>query len=76
VHYPTDILGGAVLGAGITYFLTDATMRRRISAWPLAQMKKYPGTAYALLFLISYLIATLFGELRRGGLDIYHYLST
>lgn len=75
LHYPTDILGGAALGAALAYFLTDAAMRRRISAWPLKRMKQSPGSFYALLFVLSYLLATLFGDLRRSGSALYGYLG-
>jgi hypothetical protein len=50
-------------------------MRRRISDWPLAQMKQRPGSFYALLFVLSYLIATLFGDLRAVGISLYLYLT-
>jgi undecaprenyl-diphosphatase len=75
LHYPTDILAGAAIGVVMTYFLTTTEMRRRISAWPLAQMKRTPASFYALLFVLSYLIATLFVDLRRSGTALYLYLT-
>jgi undecaprenyl-diphosphatase len=76
VHYPSDVLGGGLLGAGIAYALTTPEIARTISAWPLAQMKKYPGVSYAAFFVLSFLIATLFGDLRQSALAIYEYLTS
>lgn len=75
LHYPTDILGGATLGVAATYFFTGTSLRRRVSAWPLALSRRSPGAFYAALFVASYLIATLFTDLRQAGLWLYGYVS-
>jgi undecaprenyl-diphosphatase len=74
VHYPTDIVGGAVIGIVISYLFVATAMRQRIARWPLAQMKRRPGLFYAALFVLTYLIATLFTDLRTGGRALHQYL--
>jgi len=75
IHYPTDIVGGAAVGIAVAYSLTAASMRHRIAKWPMAQFSRRPGLAYAALFLLSYLIATLFTDLRVNGITLYRYLT-
>lgn len=75
LHYPTDILGGAAIGMAAAYVFTSPTLRPRLCAPPLALMKRRPGTFYALVFVLTYLIATLFDDLRRSGTALYGYLT-
>jgi membrane-associated phospholipid phosphatase len=35
VHYPGDVVAGAVLGLGIGTVIREATLRLRTSRWPL-----------------------------------------
>jgi undecaprenyl-diphosphatase len=74
LHYPTDIVGGAVLGAFAAYGLTGEAMARRLASGPLRALRQRPGVFYAMLFVSTYLIATLFGDVRRSGIAIYRYL--
>ncbi len=64
VHYPTDLLAGALLGIGTVVFLTAGPVRR---AWAGATGRFFearPALAHALLFVVSFQIATLFWDLR------------
>ena len=64
IHYPTDILAGAGLGV-LPVLLFSARAIRKIWTPPLLSgIERWPGVAYALLFLITYEIATLFWDVR------------
>ena len=74
-HFPSDILGGFVIGGGLiltsTYFLASSSITTRINAWT----EKYPGAFYALFFLITFQIATLFFHLRTIALILFRGIS-
>jgi undecaprenyl-diphosphatase len=64
IHYPTDILAGAALGVGSVLL---CSWRRFRDAWTPAVLRfieRRPGLGYALLFLITFQIATLFWDVR------------
>ncbi len=64
IHFPTDLLAGAALGVGAT--LLAIALDRGIS-WTrpiLRAVEKFPSTTYALLFLLTFQIATLFWDVR------------
>lgn len=67
LHYPTDVLGGAVLGVASALLFTSARLRSAIARLPLAFARRSPGPFHAAFFLLSYLVATLFSDLRRVG---------
>ena len=64
LHYPTDILGGMVLGAGtgwlITHFFPNSKLCESILRWS----ESNPHYFYPLFFLLSYQIAEMFGGAR------------
>ena len=65
-HYPTDLLGGAALGAGAVW----AAQALRIPSWDrrlVAWERRSPGLFYMCAFFISFQIATLFTDLRNFG---------
>ena len=71
-HYPTDIIGGALLGTGVA-FLSKATRFRRIVTLPaLYWLDEHPASCYSFLFLCTFEIAELFNSLRHIGLSGYH----
>jgi undecaprenyl-diphosphatase len=66
-HYPTDLLGGALLG-GICVLLANVPTIKNPSMEPLLDWsKKYPGSFYGLLFIFSYQAATLWMDVRHIG---------
>lgn len=66
-HYPTDLLGGALLG-GICVKLANAPMIKNPSMAPLLDFsRKHPGYFYGLLFLFSFQSATLWLGARNIG---------
>lgn len=75
LHYPTDILAGAALGAFIALALQHKTLLgvvwQPVERWS----ERNPGIFYALLFLLSYQIADIFNS-SRSILELLNYLVT
>jgi undecaprenyl-diphosphatase len=65
MHYPTDVLAGAILGIAICLLLNHAVIRQRIAAPALDWSVKYQGAFYVGIFLLSFELASQFDEIRR-----------
>jgi undecaprenyl-diphosphatase len=62
IHYPTDIIAGALIGVGAVALLSQS--RERWASPIVALLDRYPGWGYALFFLLTFQIATLFWDVR------------
>jgi undecaprenyl-diphosphatase len=64
LHYPTDILGGALLGLlgslAADRWLTPQARMRHVFRW----MHRHRAAFYSLFFLATYQLATLFDDVR------------
>jgi undecaprenyl-diphosphatase len=67
VHYPTDILAGAILGGGVTYVANLDSLQNYIGGGGLVWKQKHPASFYAVFFALSYQVATLFDDVRSIG---------
>lgn len=65
MHYPTDVLAGAVLGVVISLLFNHAAFRQRIAGPALDWSVRYQGAFYVVVFLVSFELASQFDELRR-----------
>ena len=63
-HYPTDILGGAVLGCGLASVAEQPAIRERLGRPVLAWAGVHPQAFHAIFFLVSYQIASLMDDTR------------
>lgn len=70
LHYPTDILTGAVVGVVTALILASPKMWHPVTSKVLQMSNKYTGLFYAFFFLISFEIGTMFESLR----SIVHFL--
>lgn len=70
LHYPTDILSGAVVGIITSLVLASPKMWHPVTSKVLQISNKYTGLFYVFFFLISFEISTLFESLRY----IVHFL--
>ena len=74
-HFPTDILGGFVIGGSLIltsiYFFANSSITTRINAW----IEKQPGAFYALFFLITFEIASLFTQSRQIAWILFRGLT-
>jgi undecaprenyl-diphosphatase len=72
VHYPTDIVSGAVIGLAVGYLACLAGVRATIAKPLLQWMDAYPGISAAALFFYTYQIADSFGWARDLLVLTYH----
>lgn len=64
LHYPTDIVAGAIIGTTIGYlgniYLIRTTIPKSILKWSLVKPKYF----YSLFFILTYQTANMFNEVR------------
>ena len=73
IHYPTDLVAGALIGSGAAALGKIARVRTAVVGPLLHWLRKYPGLFYACFFAASFQIATGFGpsiELARFALAV------
>ncbi|HTA80978.1 MAG TPA: phosphatase PAP2 family protein [Terracidiphilus sp.] len=64
VHYPTDVLVGAILGIGIAYLSLIRIFRESAANLPLRWLRESPSSFYPCFFLASILLASEFDPVR------------
>ena len=67
LHYPTDIIGGGLLGAGLASLGKIAVMRTAIARPVLRFMDRYPKLFYPCFFLVAFEVGELFSSVRLLG---------
>ena len=72
LHYPTDIVAGATLGALIAYCMNAVAVRRRFAGRVLAWELRSPQGFYVTLFIVSFQFATMFNSFRHGAHAALH----
>ena len=60
LHYPTDILGGALLGVGVALLSKSSAVRRAVTGRIMQWQERWPGPFYAVMFLLCVQLATSF----------------
>jgi undecaprenyl-diphosphatase len=71
-HYPTDILGGALIGIALALIARAKLFCDLVSTIVMPWLQRSPGSFYACLFILTFQIATLFQSMRK----IAHFLFT
>src|SRR5262249_60996802 len=74
LHYPSDLLGGAALGIGTTLLVRRFTPRSIVDHVLLVE-QRWPTFFYGSAFMVSYLIATLFDDIREVGAGLAKYCA-
>jgi undecaprenyl-diphosphatase len=74
LHYPGDVLAGALIGTVITIAINNGFVRQRIALPILIFEKQAPGIFYGLLFPVLYEISTLFAFTRSLRHALTHLL--
>lgn len=77
IHYPTDILAGAILGTGTACLLSAPSLRKPLSRPVLRLMEKSPGAFYALFFVFTFQMAVNFDHVRylaHGLLAVFKHV--
>jgi undecaprenyl-diphosphatase len=76
IHYPTDILAGALLGVVIASSAKIATVRTNVARPAMHWLDHSPGTFYAFLFLVTFLVTVIFDPVRKIGVMFFKILET
>lgn len=61
IHYPTDIMAGALLGIGAASLVGYTSFRQALTERPLQWMKQTPQIFYACFFLLTFQMTEGFG---------------
>jgi undecaprenyl-diphosphatase len=64
IHYPTDMLAGALIGVGMGFLANQPAIKSPLAKWAFKWQKKSPGSFYAFSFLFMYQITVSFYEAR------------
>jgi membrane-associated phospholipid phosphatase len=71
LHYPGDVLAGALIGTAVTLAINNEFTHAHIAAPIVAVEQRSPAIFYGLLFPFIYEVSTLFSYLR----GMYHAIS-
>lgn len=69
LHYPTDLLTGALIGIALASIARVRVVRESLGRLAMPWLEYSPGSFYACLFILTLQIATLFQSMR----DIVHF---
>ncbi len=72
IHYPSDVLVGALIGIATSLAVNRETVRKRIAPPILALEARYPPYFYGLFFLALAELSGGFPNTRRIGVAIIH----
>lgn len=76
-HWPSDIVAGGLIGAGVTtLFVKSGWIMGIISRFTLPLLHNRPSIFYALFFLVSYQIADMFDASRAFAGFLKHIVET
>jgi len=65
IHYPTDILVGALLGIGVASTAKITWLRKTVTGPGLCWLEMHPASFYSVLFLCTFSIVESFASLRE-----------
>jgi undecaprenyl-diphosphatase len=74
IHWPTDIIAGAFLGAAFVHIAKIPAVRNSIAPFAARSYHQYPGIFFAILFLWSYEVTNLFEDGRRLLRLLWHQI--
>ena len=74
LHYPTDAIGGAAIGAFCAWLFTRPPIRTRLAPLFLRFMEHRPAVGYMLAFLFFFELATMFDEPRLLAVSVIKHL--
>lgn len=65
IHYPSDIIVGALLGVGVAQLAKVSVIRKTFAEQPMKVLQRAPGVFYAGFFIISSQMAEGFNSLHE-----------
>ncbi|WP_197033658.1 phosphatase PAP2 family protein [Bradyrhizobium sp. URHD0069] len=75
IHYPSDILVGALIGIATSLVVNREPVRRLIAAPILALEPRYPAYFYGLFFIALAELSGTFPATRRIAVAIVHFIT-
>lgn len=69
IHYPSDILAGALFGGALAYSARWPALRSLVTRHAFRMQQASPGLFYACFFFLAYQTADLYDPL-RGGIHV------
>lgn len=60
LHYPTDMIAGALLGIGVAFLSKSSAIKTVVTGRVMRWHERYPGPFYAAMFLLCVQLATAF----------------
>jgi undecaprenyl-diphosphatase len=64
IHYPSDIIAGALIGAGMACFCQVDVVRKTLAEQPLRWLERSPGLFYAGMFIVTCPMLSGFGSVQ------------
>jgi undecaprenyl-diphosphatase len=74
IHYPTDVIAGAVIGVAAGFIARDKAVGICLAKWPLQWVERQPGLFYAVFFVFMYQMAVMFWDVRLLGSELARVL--
>ena len=71
LHYPTDVLGGALIGVLFACIANLEPLRTRLTAPALWWADRHPSSFYVFFFFFTEGLMSLFDSVRHLALDIF-----
>jgi membrane-associated phospholipid phosphatase len=69
LHYPTDLIGGALLGIFITLAINFKSIRQPLGQFGMKWHERHPSSFYTAAFLLTWQLAVLLDNVR----EIFNY---
>jgi undecaprenyl-diphosphatase len=70
IHYPTDILAGALIGVALGCAASHKEVRSFLAGPPMHWMQLHPGPFYAVFFVLMYQMTIIFSDVRYVGIGL------
>jgi undecaprenyl-diphosphatase len=75
-HYPTDILGGALIGIVLAFVARAKLSCGWVGRFLMPWLERSPGSFYGCLFILTFQIATLFQSMRYIARFLFSLLQS
>jgi membrane-associated phospholipid phosphatase len=72
IHYPSDIVAGGLIGAGVVCLARYPAIRSGVTRWPLQKLQTAPHVFYAFLFMLTAAMAEGFASVH----ELWEFAST